>query len=469
MLKPKDKRIEIIPEGEQKVVEVCREGIAIGDKKTLTLKQGDNVVEYDGSEEKTFEVADVDLSDYYTKTEIDAFDNAKADKAGGVKLIAHRGSQFNAPENTIPAFETAGQQGFYGIEFDVQKTSDGEYVVLHDRNVARTTDGDGNVDDMTLAEVEALTIDSGTDIAVYPGLKVPTLDQVLKTIRKFNSVPVIEIKADTITADDVQGIMDIVEANGMANKAIFISFNGSIVKEVKRISPGARVWYLCGTPTTAIIDYCVSNDFGLDADTWTNELVAYANEKHVEVAEWTITSNTQYNSSVSNGVEFITTNAIEYCRDATPVYVGEFGIKAFSDYEKECLATNRIINRQLAWISDQTAFDAVVNSYKTAAFEMARGFFPRVYSLNGATSISYDFEDSKYDDVKVTFRFFNAQHQQLSDISWLSHSAKTFSNIPAGAAYFIVYCAGRSDTLKEYDRNLLNEMVRSISLSYGGA
>ena len=144
MLKPKDKRIEIIPEGEQKVVEVCREGIVIGDKKPLTLKQGDNVVEYDGSEEKTFEVADVDLSDYYTKTEIDAFDNAKADKAGGTKLIAHRGSQFNAPENTIPAFEVAGQQSFYGIEFDVQRTSDGEFVVIHDRSVERTTDGTGN-------------------------------------------------------------------------------------------------------------------------------------------------------------------------------------------------------------------------------------------------------------------------------------------------------------------------------------
>lgn len=79
MLKPKDRRIEIIPEGEQKLVEVCREGIFTGGNKTLTLVQGENTVEYNGSEDKTFEVEDVDLSDYYDKTETDALLEDKAD------------------------------------------------------------------------------------------------------------------------------------------------------------------------------------------------------------------------------------------------------------------------------------------------------------------------------------------------------------------------------------------------------
>lgn len=119
-----------------------------------------------------------DLSNYYTKSETDELlgdkadadlvymkqetdelvknkadkelVSAKEDKHTSVRLIAHRGSSYNAPENTLKAFEIAGKQGFYGIEFDVQKTSDEEFVIMHDRNVMRTTDGEGNIDEMTL-------------------------------------------------------------------------------------------------------------------------------------------------------------------------------------------------------------------------------------------------------------------------------------------------------------------------------
>lgn len=101
MLKPKDKRIEIIPEGEQKIVDVCREGIEVGGgRKTLTLRQGENIVEYDGSEDKEFEVADVDLTDYYTKTETDTLLNGKQNT-----LTA--GDNISITNNTISATYTA--------------------------------------------------------------------------------------------------------------------------------------------------------------------------------------------------------------------------------------------------------------------------------------------------------------------------------------------------------------------------
>lgn len=101
MLKPKDKRIEIIPEGEQKIVDVCREGIEVGGgRKTLTLRQGENIVEYNGSEDKEFEVADVDLTDYYTKTETDTLLNGKQNT-----LTA--GDNISITNNTISATYTA--------------------------------------------------------------------------------------------------------------------------------------------------------------------------------------------------------------------------------------------------------------------------------------------------------------------------------------------------------------------------
>lgn len=453
--------------------------------KTLTIRGNEETVTYNGTQNVEIEISHLDPSLYYTKTETDTLLSAKQSRLtaganitisddtiaasdtpiGGIKLVANRGAQFNAPGNTIPAFEIAGQQGFYGIEFDVQRTSDGEFVVMNDRSVDSTTDGTGNVDEMTLAEIEALTIDAGTDIDVYPNLKVPTLDQALKTIRRSNSIPFIEIKADTIDVGDIQEVIDAVNGNGLIDRVEFISLSEALATEVKRIVPSANVWLAYRTATRAAIDKCAENGFGLDSGAWTPELVAYANSKNVAVGGYAISNNAQYIASKNLGIEFITTNGIEYCRDSTPAYVGELGVKAYSEYEKECVFANRIINRHLPGTGAQTDFDLVVNNFNTGWNDMERGFFPRVYSLNGATSISYDFEDSRYDDVDITFRFFNAQHQQLRDINWLSHSAKTFSDIPAGAVYFIIYCAGRSGTLKEYDRTLLNEMARTISLS----
>jgi glycerophosphoryl diester phosphodiesterase len=48
-------------------------------------------------------------------------------------LIAHRGHHFNAPENTLEAFEAAIGLGVGGIETDVRLSADGELVLLHDR------------------------------------------------------------------------------------------------------------------------------------------------------------------------------------------------------------------------------------------------------------------------------------------------------------------------------------------------
>lgn len=486
MLKPKDKRIEIIPEGEQKVVEVCREGIVIGDKKPLTLKQGDNVVEYDGSEEKTFEVAGVDLSDYYTKTEADNLLGDKQDEltagngivinadtvskihsaSGEVKLITHRGAMVHAPENTIPAFEIAGQQGFYGIEFDVIQTADDEFVVFHDTTADRMTDGTGRIQDMTLSEVQALTIDAGVDVEYYPDLKIPTLDQTLQAIRKTNAVPIIELKyAKTANFAD---IVDIVAANGMLDRAVFISFFESYLDAIRAACPEARVWLVVNQVTEQIIDRCAAKGFGVDAETWTQDLVKYANKKNVEVASWSSTNQASYLSREEIGVEFITTNAIEWCRVMqSPNTVDGSGFTAYSNYEALCLTLGKYIPRQLSGSAGLEFTSVIYNSNESAT----RGFIPKIYRLNGATAINYNFTDTKYEGLLVTLRFFDNQHKQLTDKGWFGHGFTTFTDIPDGAEYCFVYAGTAAGIARmTYARQqLLAEMVRSISFSYGGA
>lgn len=76
--------------------------------------------------------------------------------------IAHQGGEDEAPSNTMFAFKSAvASRGADMLELDVQLTSDGELVVIHDDTVTRTTDGptarpDSQVRVMTLAQVQAL-------------------------------------------------------------------------------------------------------------------------------------------------------------------------------------------------------------------------------------------------------------------------------------------------------------------------
>ncbi len=93
-------------------------------------------------------------------------------------LCAHRGDQGVAPESTIPAFVAAVKAGAQQVEFDVQKTSDGKLVVIHDLWLDRTTTGKGNVKDVAFDEIRSL--DAGVKFdPKFAGTKVPTLEETL--------------------------------------------------------------------------------------------------------------------------------------------------------------------------------------------------------------------------------------------------------------------------------------------------
>ena len=112
----------------------------------------------------------------------------QASVAGDPILLSHRGLVRHAPENTIPAFEAAVALGA-SIELDVYQTRDGELVVIHDNTVDRTTNGTGTVGDMTLAQIRKL--DAGSWFHPrFQGLKVPTLDEAFRVIKKRQRVPI---------------------------------------------------------------------------------------------------------------------------------------------------------------------------------------------------------------------------------------------------------------------------------------
>lgn len=160
-------------------------------------------------------------------------ENAKAQVEPFTKTpIAHRGYYDNdgtAPENSLAAFQRAVDHG-YAIELDTQITADGTVVVLHDKNLARTSGIDKSVNDMTDAEIAECRL-FGSD------QHVPTFGEALALID--GKVPLlVEIK--TKAGDDAAVISQKTAEllDGYDGDYLVESFNPLVLAWFKEHRPG---------------------------------------------------------------------------------------------------------------------------------------------------------------------------------------------------------------------------------------
>lgn len=92
-------------------------------------------------------------------------------------VVAHRGDWRFAPENSLAAIESSIKRGVDIIEIDVKKTKDGEFILMHDITLDRTTTGKGYVKDWTLKDIKKLYLKNGA--AIKTKHRVPTLKEAL--------------------------------------------------------------------------------------------------------------------------------------------------------------------------------------------------------------------------------------------------------------------------------------------------
>lgn len=155
-------------------------------------------------------------------------------------VFGHRGASAYAPQNTLPAFQLAVEQGADGVEFDVHLSADGHPVVIHDFTVDHTTDGTGSVDSMTLEQLKAL--DAGVKFdAKFAGTRVPTLDEVFEVVGKMRVINV-EVKGATDNIEHV--VYTSIQRHNLQGKVIISSFNPLVLHRMRKAAPEIVIGFL---------------------------------------------------------------------------------------------------------------------------------------------------------------------------------------------------------------------------------
>lgn len=149
--------------------------------------------------------------------------------------VAHRGASAYEPENTLRSFRRAIELGADMSEIDLHLSKDGALIVMHDYTVDHTTDGHGEIKEMTLAQIKAL--DAGK------GERVPILQEVIDLVRGRNGL-YIELKGDGTPPATV----DALRKNAFTDRSQVIvgSFKPDLVRATKELAPEIATSLLVG-------------------------------------------------------------------------------------------------------------------------------------------------------------------------------------------------------------------------------
>ncbi|MFF3015110.1 glycerophosphodiester phosphodiesterase [Streptomyces sp. NPDC057939] len=256
---------------------------------------------------------------------------------GGPVVYAHRGASAYAPENTLEAVDLARELGFDWVENDVQRTRDGELVVIHDDTLARTTDVEEvfpdrrpwRVRDFTAAEIARLDAGSWFGDGGHTGARVPTLREYLDRVRLNQQRLLLEIKKPELYPGIEEDTLEVLEEAGwleerrVAERLVVQSFSADSVRVVHDLRPDLVTAFL-GTP--AVADLPLYAEFADRINPWHTTISADwvaavhrlrgAHGRAMEVDTWIVDDAATARKVRDMGVDGIITNAPDVVREA---------------------------------------------------------------------------------------------------------------------------------------------------------
>ncbi|MER7764001.1 glycerophosphodiester phosphodiesterase family protein [Streptomyces sp. NPDC097619] len=257
-------------------------------------------------------------------------------RADAPVVYAHRGASAYAPENTLAAVDYAEHLGIDWVENDVQRTRDGQLVVIHDETLTRTTDAEERfpgrspwrVKDFTAAEIA--TLDAGGWFSVvHTGARVPTLRQYLDRVEHNQQRLLLEIKKPELYPGIEADILRVLGGAGwldehhVTRRLVVQSFSADSVRAVHRARPDLTTAFLGNPQTAELRQYAAFTDrINPQHTSITKEWVAAvhalkgAHGKRMTVDTWIVNGATAARRVRDLGVDGIISNNPDVVRDA---------------------------------------------------------------------------------------------------------------------------------------------------------
>jgi glycerophosphoryl diester phosphodiesterase len=220
----------------------------------------------------------------------------------GMLVLAHRGANRLARENTVPAMKEAVDRGADGVELDVHRSADGELVVHHDADTAA-----GAIGERTVATLREELPD------------LPTLAEVLDVCAGL--LVNVEVKDPDPRAAEV--LVDLLDSRrGRADDVLVSSFDLAVVDQVRELAPRIPTGFLSfGLDPHSALLLAVEHGHGaVHPDVWTLSNVdvpAYvvrAHELDVQVNVWTVNEAVQVEQLRDAGVDAVITDDADLYR-----------------------------------------------------------------------------------------------------------------------------------------------------------
>jgi len=228
-----------------------------------------------------------------------------------VQMIAHRGLSGLERENTCAAFVAAGNRSYFGIETDIHKTKDGQFIVFHDDSTLRLTDLDWNVEERTLVELRALRL-RDTDGKIRGDLLLPTLPEYIRICKKYEKTAVLELK-NPFQRKDIVAVVETIRQEGWLKNTVFISFDLGNMSHLRKLLPEQPLQYLVKELTEEakanLLKYAL--DLDIKYSNLTADQVEELHRMGRKVNVWTVDDPKIAVLLVQMGVDYITTNILE--------------------------------------------------------------------------------------------------------------------------------------------------------------
>lgn len=230
-------------------------------------------------------------------------------QTNNMMIIAHRGAAGEAPENTLAAFALGLEQGCTGIELDVHLSKDGEIIVCHDTTLNRTSDRQGAIGDLTVAEIKQA--DAGRWFHErFAGERVPLLEEVFDLVPRDVQINV-EIKAGVQQL--VPALVDLLKRKDRLDSVFVSSFDFDCLERLKELEPEARIGLLYKISMTnhyrmaALLD-CPVFSLHPHWSVLTKQNVSAATSRGLSVYPWTVNKEEDMRTMIGYGVSGIITD-----------------------------------------------------------------------------------------------------------------------------------------------------------------